>query len=206
MLITNAQKKALIIGISDYTDPRLKVDGRNLNFCRNDAETMGEELKKLNFDIAEGNMLVGEANWEKVRNTIYDFFVDNEGSPDDTLLFYYSGHGVLDDQGNIYLALSDTDPKKPYMRGYSFGDLTMMIERTISTRVVVILDCCYSGSAKLGKGSEEDAARKWRRIMEERSNNLREQQQRHVKCILAAGLSYQEAYALKQEERSVFTK
>jgi Caspase domain len=73
-MIANAQKKALIVGISDYTDPRLKVDGGNLNFCRNDAETMGEELKKLKFDIAEGNMLVGEANWEKVRNTIYDFF------------------------------------------------------------------------------------------------------------------------------------
>ncbi|MFZ0513297.1 MAG: caspase family protein [Candidatus Nitrosopolaris sp.] len=113
----------------------------------------------------------------------------DEGSPDDTLLFYYSGHGVLDDQGNIYLASSDTDPQKPYIKGYSFGDLTMMIERTISTRVVVILDCCYSGSAKLGKGSEEDAARKWRRIMEERSKNLQQQQQRHVKCILAASLS-----------------
>jgi tetratricopeptide (TPR) repeat protein len=205
-MITNAQKKALIIGISDYTDPRLKVDGSNLNFCRNDGERMYEVLKSQNYNISEKNKIVGEANWEKVRNTIYDFFVDDEGSPDDTLLFYYSGHGVLDDQGNIYLALSDTDPQKPYIRGYSFGDLTMMIERTISTRVIVILDCCYSGSAKLGKGSEEDAARKWRRIMEERSNNLREQQQRHVKCILAAGLSHQEAYALKQEEHSVFTK
>jgi hypothetical protein len=95
-MITNAQKKALIIGISDYTDPRLRVDGKNLNFCRNDAEMMGQVLKKLNFDIAEGNMLVGEANWEKVRNTIYDFFVDDEGGPDDTSVFYYSGHGVLE--------------------------------------------------------------------------------------------------------------
>ncbi len=107
---------------------------------------------------------------------------------------------------DIYLALSDMDSQKPYIRGYSFGDLAMMIERTISTRVVVILDCCYSGSAKLGKGSEEDAARKWRRIMEERSKNLQQQQQRHVKCILAASLSHQEAYALKEEEHSVFTK
>jgi uncharacterized caspase-like protein len=141
--------------------------------CRND-----EVLKKLNFDIAEGNMLVGEANWEND--------VDDEGSPDDTLLFYYSGHGVLDGQGNIYLALSDTDPKDPYPRGYSFEDLTKMIGKTESTRVIVILDCCYSGSAKTGKGSEEDAVRNWRRIMEERSKNLQQRQQIHVKCILAA--------------------
>jgi len=59
---------------------------------------------------------------------------------------------------------------------------------------------------KIGKGSDEDAVRKWRRIMEERSKNLQQQQQRHVKCILAASLSHQEAYALKEEEHSVFTK
>jgi tetratricopeptide (TPR) repeat protein len=166
---------------------------------------MYELLKKLNFDIAEGNLLVGEANWEKVRNTIHDFFV-NEGSPDDMLVFYYSGHGVLGDRGKIYLALSDTDPNDPYLRGYSFGDMTDVIGGTKSARVIVILDCCYSGSAKIGKGSEKDVARKWRGIMEESSKNLQQEQQMHVKCILAASQSHQEAYALKEEEHSVFTK
>jgi uncharacterized protein YjbI with pentapeptide repeats/Flp pilus assembly protein TadD len=167
---------------------------------------MGQVLKKLSFDIVEGNMLVGEANWEKVRNTIYHFFVNNEGSPDDTSVFYYSGHGVLDDQGKIYLALSDTDSNDPYPRGYSFAELTTVIGKTKSARVIVILDCCYSGSAKIGKGSEKDVARKWRGIMEESSKNLQQEQQMHVKCILAASQSHQEAYALKEEEHSVFTK
>jgi tetratricopeptide (TPR) repeat protein len=81
-----------------------------------------------------------------------------------------------------------------------------VIGKTKSARVIVILDCCYSGSAKIGKGSEKDVARKWRGIMEERSKNLQQQQQMHVKCILAASQSHQEAYALKEEEHSVFTK
>jgi Caspase domain len=70
-MITNAQRKALIVGISDYADPRLET----LNFCRNDGERMYEFLKKHNYDISEKNMLVGEANWQNVRDTIYDFFV-----------------------------------------------------------------------------------------------------------------------------------
>jgi uncharacterized caspase-like protein len=36
--------------------------------------------------------------------------VDIESNPGDALLFYYSGHGVLDDDGEIYLASSDIDP------------------------------------------------------------------------------------------------
>jgi hypothetical protein len=47
------------------------------------------------------------------------FFDDVGNNPDDTLLFYYSGHGVPDVDGDIYLASSDTDPDKPYRRGFS---------------------------------------------------------------------------------------
>ena len=32
-----------------------------------------------------------------------------EKSPDDLLLLYFSGHGVLDDQGHLYLAVKDTE-------------------------------------------------------------------------------------------------
>ncbi|MGA9154633.1 MAG: hypothetical protein WBZ36_28965 [Candidatus Nitrosopolaris sp.] len=72
------------------------------------------------------------------------------------------------DDGNIYLTSSDTDPDKPYRRGFSFEELRMRMQNTIPTRVVVILDCCYSGSAKISKGSEDDAAKIGGLILEER--------------------------------------
>jgi hypothetical protein len=37
---------------------------------------------------------VGEPKGEKLRDAIYDFFDDRTNNPNDTLLFYYSGHGV----------------------------------------------------------------------------------------------------------------
>jgi len=40
--------------------------------------------------------------------------------------------------------------------------------------VVVILDCCYSGSAKISKGNEEDAAKRGRLIIEQKSRKLPE--------------------------------
>ena len=137
-----AQRKALVVGISDYTSLQ------QLDFCKNDGTEVYEVLSSLGYEISDKNKLVGEVKGEKVKDAIYDFFDDVRNNPDDTLLFYYSGHGVFDIDGDVYLASSDTDPDEPYRRGFSFEELRKMIQKSISTRVVVILDCCYSGSAE----------------------------------------------------------
>jgi hypothetical protein len=200
----SARRKALVVGISEYSNLQ------NLDFCQNDGRRMHEVLESQKYNIAE---ISGEVSWLELRDTIYDFFVGGNSS-DDTLLFYFSGHGVLDFD-EVYLASSDTDPDEPYKRGYSFGDLAKMIGKTKSTRVIVILDCCYSGSFNIGKGSKgadtpskgkvkqarEESAKKGRQIMEAKSKEL---PQRHLKCLLAASHPYQEAYA--KDEHSIFTE
>ena len=84
-------------------------------------------------------------------------FFNTNNKPDDTLLFYYSGHGVPDRDGDTYLASSDIDPDPPFREGFSFEQLTRAWQGSISTRIVAVLDCCYSGAAKISKGQEEDA-------------------------------------------------
>jgi hypothetical protein len=66
---------------------------------------------------------------------------------------------------------SDTDPDTP-RRGFSSEELTKMIQKSISTSVVVILDCCYSVSAKVSKGREEDAAKIGSTAIDEKSRKL----------------------------------
>jgi hypothetical protein len=63
------------------------------------------------------------------------------------------------------------------------------------------LDSCYSGSAKISKGDEEDAAKVGRTTIEEKSKKLKEQ----GKYILSASQALQEAYALTTGEHSIFT-
>jgi uncharacterized caspase-like protein len=77
------RRKALIVGISDYTNLQ------RLDFCKNDGTEVHEVLNSLGFEISE-KKLVGEAKSEKVRDIIYDFFGNNRNNFDDTLLFYYS--------------------------------------------------------------------------------------------------------------------
>ena len=125
----SAQRKALVIGISDYSNlPKL-------DFCKNDGTAIYQVLSSLGYEISDKNKVVGEAKGEKVKDAIYDFFDDITNNPDDTLLFYYSGHGVPDVDGDMYLASSDTDPDKPYRKGFSFEELTKMIQKSISTSV-----------------------------------------------------------------------
>jgi uncharacterized caspase-like protein len=189
-----AQRKALVVGISDYTSLQ------QLDFCKNDGTGVYEVLTSLGYKISDENKLVGEAKGERVGDTIYDFFVNNRNTPDDTLLFYYSGYVVPDVYGDVYLALSDIDFDNPYKGGISYVELTKVMQKCISTRVVIILDCCYRGSAMVTM-NEKDSAKVGECILDEKSRKLPGQ----GRYILSSNQTLQEAYALTTGQHSIFT-
>ena len=187
-------KKALVIGVSDYSNLQ------SLHFCKNDGETMYKILNSLNYEIFDN--LIGYVKWDIMRDAIFDFFSDPNIKPNDTLIFYYSGHGVPDSNGGIYLSTSEINPDNPRKRGFSFDDLTRLIQECISTKIVVILDSCYSGSAKISKGHEEDIAKIASAAIQRQSNEINTGEGR---CILAASQALQEAYILEEKNHSIFT-
>ncbi|WP_433723270.1 caspase family protein [Nocardia sp. CA-129566] len=69
------------------------------------------------------------------------------GEATDTLLLYYTGHGVLDRQGRLHLSLTGTHPDRP---GFSALPYSTVREAILDSRAavrIVILDCCFSGRA-----------------------------------------------------------
>jgi hypothetical protein len=137
-------KRALVIAVSEYDSSNL----RPIKFCENDGQEMYNVLRKVGYEIPDNCKLIGNVKSQKLREAIYSFFTNNENSPDDTLVFYYSGHGIPDKWGAIFLAPSDIDSDRPFMTGFSFTDLTNSMLECNSLRVVTILDSCYSGSLK----------------------------------------------------------
>ena len=191
------RKKALIIAISEYNDNHL----RPLEFCKNDGERMYDLLVSLGFEISDNHKLIGYTQFDSMRRAIYDFFNNRKTKADDTLLFYYSGHGIPVSDGNI-LASSETDYYSPRQMGFSSYELTNLIQDSNSLRIVEVLDCCYSGAARIGKGSEEDAAKLGVTAIE---NNAKLLQQGEGKCLLAASQAAQEAFGLREKGHSIFT-
>jgi uncharacterized caspase-like protein len=191
------KKKALVIGISEY-----KYKLQSLDFCEKDGEDMYEILQSIGFEIEGNYKLIGFVKHGQIRDAIISFFTDPTTTADDVLLFYYSGHGINDADGDVYLASSEIDPDIPFKRGVSFGELTKFVNHSNSTRIVTILDCCYSGAAKLSKGHENDAAKLGMSIISDKSKTL---QQGEGKCLLAASQATQEAFALSEGDNSIFT-
>ncbi|SRR5215207_709567 len=104
--------------------------------------------------------------------------------------------------GDNYLAPSELDPFEPDAKGFFFDELTKMIDKSDSQRIVTILDCCYSGAARIGKGSEEDAANAGRKAIDEKTRIL---ERGEGKCILAASQAYQKAFETAQKNHSLFS-
>jgi len=69
----------------------------------NDGNEMYTILKSIDYDIQENHKLIGRVKWDDLRCAIIDFFRNRSVKPKDTLLLYYSGHGVLDAFGDHYL-------------------------------------------------------------------------------------------------------
>lgn len=65
----------------------------------------------------------------------------------DLLLVYYSGHGVLNDQGQLYLTLGETDPDTLPYSALSFETLRNDMVGSAAAVRILILDCCFSGRA-----------------------------------------------------------
>jgi YVTN family beta-propeller protein len=191
------RKKALIISVSQYDNDY------PLRYCEKDGVEVYKllSLPHLAYEIEKENKLIGYVRSEKMRDTIVDFFNNKDVKPDDMLLFYYSGHGIPDQGGNTYLSPSEIDPELPIRRGFSFKDLKTVIENSISTKKVAILDCCFSGSAEIGKGKINDSMQLITSIKED-SEAL---EQGEGICIMAASQRYQGAYPLEEQGHSIFT-
>ncbi|HSS52269.1 MAG TPA: caspase family protein, partial [Thermoanaerobaculia bacterium] len=71
-------------------------------------------------------------------------------SPDDLLLLYFSGHGLRDDRGSLYLAAQDTETDLLSGTAIPAVFISEEMDNCRSRRQILILDCCYSGAFERG--------------------------------------------------------
>ena len=98
-------------------------------------------------------MLVNQPHYV-VGEAIADFY--GEAGREDLTLLYFTGHGVKDDEGRLYLAMTNTRREALMFTAISGAQLNDAMDASRSRRKVLILDCCYSGAFPAGRTAKAD--------------------------------------------------
>jgi hypothetical protein len=145
-------KYALIIGNNRYTDQKLA----QLKTPAADSQALAKVLNDQNIGSFDEVLPLVNRTESQVSRAISTFLANKK--PEDLVLLYFSGHGVLDDRGRLFLALKDTDTSLLKSTAISASFIADEMDSCRSKRQILILDCCNSGAFERGtKGQEQKA-------------------------------------------------
>jgi Caspase domain len=146
-----ARKLALIIGNSQYEDACLS----RLAAPDVDVRALADVLKAPGIGAFDEVTPLLNEGLATVRKAIARFF--DLKHRDDLLFLYFSGHGVRDEQGHLYLAVRDTERAVLAGTAIEASYVTARMDRSASKRLVLVLDCCHSGAFGYGSKAAQGA-------------------------------------------------
>ncbi|HIC89762.1 MAG TPA: caspase family protein, partial [Anaerolineae bacterium] len=141
---------ALIIAINKYLDPKIP----SLRYCVADAQLLADTLiEHCGYEPKRILMLTDaeEADHLKplginLRNQVLEWL--KRPDPGDTMLVFFAGHGLRDDEGHGYLAPKDCEFDKVGLTAVSISHLRDLLNQCKATQKVLILDCCHAGGER----------------------------------------------------------
>jgi uncharacterized caspase-like protein len=144
-----ARRLALVIASYQYQDAGL----RRLTAPAHDAESLAAVLRDPDIAGFEVTMLINEPHY-RVGEVIGDFYGDRRS--DDLTLLYFTGHGLKDDDGRLYLAMANTRRDSLLFTALPAEQIDYAMSGCVSRQKVLILDCCYSGAFPAGRLAKAD--------------------------------------------------
>src|SRR5688500_15238233 len=139
-----SKKFALIIANTEYNDPGLA----QLTAPGKDAQDFERVLKDQEICAFDDVKILMNELGHIIREEIEEFF--NQKKPEDLLVLYFSGHGVRDELGALYLAVKNTIRSRLRATGIKSDFIRELMDQSRSKRKVLILDCCNSGAFAQG--------------------------------------------------------
>ncbi|MBD2728991.1 SUMF1/EgtB/PvdO family nonheme iron enzyme [Nostoc sp. FACHB-892] len=189
-------KFALLIGVSeyDYQDKDLKL----LPAAVKDVDAMRRVLVNPEMgDFPESNITVlKNPQPQAVREAIFNLFFNRQKH--DLLLFYFSGHGIKDEKGQLYLSTRETKKQNSKLVTPSAVPASVLHENINDSRSlqqVIILDCCFSGAITQGMTVKSDG-----------TVNVQEQLGGKGRAILTSSTSAQYSFEQEGSELSIYTR
>lgn len=147
--MTAGRRSALVVANDTYLDQRLS----RLRAPATDAEQLASVLRNAEIGGFEVEVSLNEPE-HVVRRKVSSFFDDR--GPDDLLLLHLSCHGVKDEDGRLYFATPDTEIDHLDATSLPADYVNRQMTKSRSRRIVLFLDCCYSGAFARGMMNRGD--------------------------------------------------
>ncbi|BAY79863.1 hypothetical protein NIES25_63510 (plasmid) [Nostoc linckia NIES-25] len=187
-------KVALLIGVSEY-EPGLN----SLPSAVRDVEAVREVLlhPEMGGFAASDITMLKNPERQIVEIAIETLFSSRH--KDDLLLLYFSGHGIKDDRGRLYLATRNTSKTQQgeliRSTSVSANFIHDRMSESRSRRQVVILDSCFSGAFAEGMSAKDDGTIDiWKELGGE------------GRAVLTSSTSTQYSFEEKGQDLSIYTR
>ncbi|MEV4313574.1 caspase family protein [Actinocrispum sp. NPDC049592] len=150
--MTSPDSRAIIIGVSSYQDsafPQIPAAANSLAGMRDiltDPQLCGWPEDRV-------EVIANPVNPGRLAQRLRRIARDTRG----VLLLYFVGHGTLTPDGELCLALSDTDAGDADLTGLEYAKIKGVFRDSPAGTKMAILDCCYSGRAIEALAATDDA-------------------------------------------------
>jgi len=131
----------ITIGTSEYKDARY-----NLNYAVKDAQDLAALMATNPSGIYNSvktksllNKEVTSINVEALKTFL------STSKPDDVVMVFVAGHGVLDQNFDYYFGTYDMDFSNPSIKGLAYEKLEGILDGIKANKKILIMDTCHSG-------------------------------------------------------------
>ncbi len=185
-------KIALLIGISKY-----EAGLASLPNAENDVEAMQRVLLNPEMgDFAPEDVTVlKNPQRQEMEDAIYHLYANRH--KDDLVLLYFSGHGVTDEGGDFYFSTRQTQKNQNRLiptTAVAATNVHNWMNKCRSKRLVIILDCCFSGAFAKGLTAKDSG-----------TIDLQQHLGGEGRAILTASTSTQYAFESDHLDLSIYT-
>jgi len=150
-VIATSSLHILSVGINQYQNAAY-----NLNYAQPDAKAFTDKIVKNSKNIFKAVNRLEIYDQDATKENILKGFksIIARAKPEDVFLFYYAGHGTLDENNNdeYYLVPTDItklygDPQQLQAKGISATELRSHLTQLKSQKQIILMDACHSGGA-----------------------------------------------------------
>lgn len=148
----------LMVGVNQYQDERLPA----LRYSSVDCQGLADALVDATHEFAQKQVIIHHEfapqlpNTGNVRASLKQ--ITTAAKPKDTVLFYFSGHGILEPLSQqAVLCLADTHKDNLLDTGLCLQEVLQLFENCAAHQQLVWLDACHSGGMTLWGARAETA-------------------------------------------------